>query len=117
MIEAIVTKLPIGLWVGQSEACPTAGKVIEAIMTKLSISGVDETVVSRLRAQAKSQGISLNAFLVELIQTSAGVRSKPGRHSEYRDLDHLAGTWTAEDAYDFEESQLSFEGVDKELWR
>ena len=86
-------------------------------MTNLSVRGVDDTAVSRLKDQAKSRGISLNAYLVELIQRSAGVRTKAGRHPEYRDLDDLAGTWTPEDVDDFTESQRAFERIDEELWR
>ena len=47
-------------------------------MTNLSVRGVDETAVSRLKDRARSRGISLNAYLVELIQKSAGVRAEPG---------------------------------------
>ena len=56
-------------------------------MTNLSVRGVDDTAVSRLKDQAKSQPISLNAYLVDLIQRTAGVRTKAGRHPEDRDLD------------------------------
>ena len=86
-------------------------------MTNLSVRGVDETAVSRLKDRARSRGISLNAYLVELIQKSAGVRAEPGRHPEYRDLDDLAGTWTDEDVEEFKETQRPFERVDEELWR
>lgn len=86
-------------------------------MTNLSVRGVDDTAVSRLKDQAKSRGMSLNAYLVEIIQRSAGVRTKVGRHPEYRDLGDLAGTWTAEDVDEFKETQRAFERVDEELWR
>ena len=72
--------------------------------------------MSRLKDQAKSRGISLNAYLVELIQRGAGVRTKAGRHPEYQDLDDLAGTWTPEDVDEFKDSQRAFERVDEELW-
>ena len=86
-------------------------------MANLSVRGVNETAVSRLKDQAKSRGMSLNAYLVELIQRSAGIRTVAGRHPEYRDLDDLAGTWTNEDAAEFQKSQRAFERVDEELWR
>lgn len=86
-------------------------------MTNLSVRGVDATAVARLKTEAKSRGISLNAYLVELIQRSAGVRTKTGRHPQYRDLDDLAGTWTPEDVHDFNENQDAFERIDEGLWR
>ena len=77
-------------------------------MSNLSVRGVDDTAVSKLKDEAKSRGMSLNAYLVELIQRNAGVTAKGGRHCLYRDLDDLAGTWTREDAQDFAESQRAF---------
>ena len=86
-------------------------------MSNLSVRGVDDTAVSKLKDEAKSRGMSLNAYLVELIQRNAGVTAKGGRHRLNRDLDDLAGTWTREDAQDFDESQRAFETVDEDLWR
>ena len=86
-------------------------------MSNLSVRGVDDTAVSKLKDEAKSRGVSLNAYLVELIQRYAGVTARGGRHPLHRDLDDLAGTWTPEDAQDFDESQRAFETVDKDLWR
>ncbi len=86
-------------------------------MTNLSVRGVDDAAVTRLKTEAKSRGVSLNAYLVELIQRNAGIRAKAGRHPQYRDLDDLAGTWTPEDVHDFDESQGAFERIDEELWR
>ena len=86
-------------------------------MANLSVRGVDDTAVCRLKDEAKARGVSLNAYLVELIQRSAGVRAKTGRRPQYRDLDDLAGTWTPEDVDEFDDSQGVFERVDEELWR
>ena len=86
-------------------------------MSNFSVRGVDDTAVSKLKDEAKSRGMSLNAYLVELIQRNAGITAKGGRHSLYRDLDDLAGTWTREDAQDFDESQRAFATVDEDLWR
>jgi hypothetical protein len=88
-------------------------------MSNLSVRGVDDDAVSKLKdeAKAKARGLSLNAYLVELIQRNAGVTAKGGRHPLYRYLDDLAGTWTREDAQDFDESQRAFATVDEDLWR
>jgi hypothetical protein len=86
-------------------------------MTNLSVRGVDDRAVSRLKEQAKAQGISLNAYLVEVIQRSAGIRTTAGRHPEYQDLEDLAGTWTPDDLHEFKDSQTAFEQIDEELWK
>ena len=35
---------------------------------------------------------------------------------QYHDLDHLAGTWTVQDAKEFEENIESLQSVDDDLW-
>jgi hypothetical protein len=35
----------------------------------------------------------------------------------YDDIDKLAGTWTKQDAREFERAVASFEQIDEELWR
>jgi hypothetical protein len=86
-------------------------------MSNLYVRGVDDTAVLRLKDEAKSRGMSLNAYLVELIQRSASVTAGGGRHPLYHDLDDVAGTWTPEDAQDVNESQRALETVDEDLWR
>ena len=35
----------------------------------------------------------------------------------YADLDHLAGTWSAQDAAEFESATAVFEKVDEDMWK
>jgi hypothetical protein len=37
--------------------------------------------------------------------------------SQYHDLDALAGTWSEEDAAEFDQATVSFRQIDEELWR
>ncbi len=43
--------------------------------------------------------------------------SRMQRWRVYRDLDSLAGTWTAKEASEFQKAVTDFEQVDPELWR
>jgi len=42
---------------------------------------------------------------------------KKKRRAVYTDLDHLAGTWSAEDAAEFERNTAAFETVDEAMWK
>ena len=35
----------------------------------------------------------------------------------YNDLDHLAGTWSAQGAAEFESATAAFEKVDEDMWK
>ena len=44
-------------------------------MTVISIRGIDEKAIFRLKKQAQQEGSSLNSLVVRLLETAAGVRS------------------------------------------
>lgn len=85
-------------------------------MANISLRGLDEETAVRLKEEAKRRRISVNALLLDLVKhgVEAGAR---GRRRVYRDLDALAGTWTAREAAQFLEAVSDFEQVDQELWR
>lgn len=82
-------------------------------MPNLSIRGVEEDALQRIRAAAKQRRVSVNAYLVELIRRDAGLAPASSRH---HDLDALAGTWSDADASEFGVSQRDFGLVDPALW-
>ncbi len=42
---------------------------------------------------------------------------KRAENAVYDDLDHLAGTWSARDAAEFEAATAVFEKVDENMWK
>jgi hypothetical protein len=84
-------------------------------MANVSIRGVDEQALERIRAMASRDGLSLNAYLVGLISRDAGLAGGRAR-PRYDDLDALAGTWSAEDFDAFAAVQADFERIDTRLW-
>lgn len=71
-------------------------------MTVISIRGIDKKAIFRLKKQAQQEGCSLNSLVVRLLETVAGVRSTDKGPQRFDDLDALQGTWSAQDARDFE---------------
>jgi hypothetical protein len=72
-------------------------------MANLSIRGVEDRALERIKEAAQRQGQSVNAYVVGLIQRDVGLAGGNARR-RYDDLDHLAGTWSAEDHAEFSAS-------------
>lgn len=85
-------------------------------MTTMSIRGVDEQVLTRLKDEAAKQGSSLNSLVLRLLQ---GADQAPANRTlqKFDDLDALAGTWSADDAASFTRHTAAFAEVDAALWR
>jgi hypothetical protein len=86
-------------------------------MANISIRGVEESTIQHLKETARQKGVSVNKLVADLLNAEAGVSRGMGRPVVYRDLDSLAGTWSAEEAKAFEETIFAFEGIDEDLWR
>ena len=74
---------------------------------------LDANLLDRLRRQAEKHGLSLNAFVRQLLARSVGLQ--PGVET-YDDLDDLAGTWSPRQVHAFEQHTQPFREVDPELW-
>ncbi len=86
-------------------------------MTVISIRGIDEKAVLHLKRQAQQEGSSLNSLVVRVLETVAGVRSSGKDAENFNDLDALQGTWSAQEAQDFESATAEFGQVDAALWK
>lgn len=84
-------------------------------MATMSIRGLDDQALSRLKSQAEHEGSSLNSLVLRLLQ-GAGTPIEPGILKKYDDLDALAGTWSDEEALAFERNTAAFAEVDAALW-
>ena len=84
-------------------------------MTTMTLRGIDETLSQHLKELARQEGISLNALVLRLVRSAAGVDKKT-RTALHHDLDGLAGTWSAEDEEAFRSAVKPLESIDKELW-
>lgn len=85
-------------------------------MTTMTLRGIDETVAGALKEKARREDTSVNAVMLRILKESLGIEKKK-RGATYDDLDHLAGTWSAEDAAEFENATAVFEKVDEDLWK
>ena len=86
-------------------------------MTNLSVRGVDERSLRRLKRDAKRRGISVNRLIADMLNAESGVVAGPAKLIVHDDLDQLAGTWGKPEAREFERVTASFAQIDEGLWR
>lgn len=83
-------------------------------MATLTIRGCDDELTRALKKASKHNGQSVNKLVIETLKAALlGGERKSRRHN---DLDHLAGTWSEEEAVAFEKATSGFESIDPELW-
>lgn len=77
-----------------------------------TIRQVPKAVDDALRKLAVREGASLNTVALGALRTGSGTDVDDLRH---HDLDHLAGTWVADPAFD--KALKAFEAIDGALWK
>ena len=86
-------------------------------MGNMSIRGIDDRTLARLKKQAKREGSSLNTLVLRLLADDSGSAVAPRALQQFDDLDALAGTWSTRDANAFERNTAAFSEVDPALWK
>ena len=85
-------------------------------MKALTVRGIDEPLSNALRHESERRGISMNALALDLLRRGLGI----GRQTQpvHHDLDFLFGTWTKEEAEEFDKVvEEEFEQIDWDDWK
>jgi phosphopantetheinyl transferase (holo-ACP synthase) len=85
-------------------------------MATMSIRGLDDQSLARLKSLAEQEGSSLNSFVLRLLQNT-GTPVQLNTLKKFDDLNALAGTWSAQEAQAFERNTAAFAEVDAALWK
>lgn len=86
-------------------------------MSSMSIRGLDDKALARLKRQAERDGMSLNSLALRLLAGGAQGRARTRGLEQFDDLDALAGTWNAQQSSAFERHVAPFAEVDRALWK
>ena len=84
-------------------------------MTQLTVRDVDRHLSEALKHEAETRGLSVNRLVLLLLRESVGLSPRQ-RPPMFDDLDHLAGTWSSEEAAEFERHLVVQRRIDGELW-
>ena len=72
---------------------------MEDDLQQLTVRGLDQALIERIRRLANQDGISLNQAVLKLLRRGAGIGAPQGGRSVVgASLDHLIGTWTRDEA-------------------
>jgi hypothetical protein len=85
-------------------------------MTTMTLRGIDDTTAGALKERARREDTSVNSVMLRILKEGLGIEKKK-RNVVYDDLDHLAGTWSAQDAAEFASATAVFEQVDDDMWK
>ncbi len=85
--------------------------------TTITIQNLDEATEKKLAQEAKRKGLTVEAFILELIQKGINFESENTESNLHTDLDSLAGTWNEAQAIEFLNAINDFEQVDEKLWQ
>jgi hypothetical protein len=83
----------------------------------ITIHHLDDASADWIEEQASRHGLDKEAVVLQLIHRGIDLEQKRTQLPRYHDLDTLAGTWSKEDAAEFDRATERFRQVDEELWR
>lgn len=86
-------------------------------MVAISIRGIDDKAVARLKHKAQQQGVSFNVLAARVLEAESGMHAPERKRRVFDDLDELAGTWKPADAKAFDAATAPFSEVDEALWK
>ena len=78
----------------------------------------DEILARKIDDLARREGVSRNQAVLRLLRRGAGIERGGGQQEMIGDsLDWFVGSWTEEEAREFDEAVADFGKVDEALWR
>lgn len=83
-------------------------------MSQITLRDVPQELDHRLRELARARNRSLNRTIIQVLMESLHLGDGKDRK---RDVSDLAGTWSDEDAQEFEANMRVLEQVDDEIWK
>lgn len=87
-------------------------------MKQLTVRGVKNDLHNALKSEATRRGISVNRVVLALLREAVGLANgNQQKRVIFNDLDSLAGTWTKEEATNFEGELASQRVIDEALWQ
>jgi hypothetical protein len=86
-------------------------------MKAITVRNLPPAVAKAVREKAKKERMSLNRAVVSLLEQATGQTSKPTRRVLHHDLDRFAGSWTREEAAEFDAYLKEQRPIDDEVWK
>jgi len=82
-------------------------------MSSITVHNLDPELDKKLRELSEKRHSSLNQTIQWLLKESLGIG---GLKRKKNDFSEFIGTWTKDDAKEFEEATREFSEIDEEMW-
>ena len=86
------------------------------IMKVVTLRNLSPELAAKLRHESQQHGASLAKTVVRLLEERLGIGQALARRSDADELDRLAGSWTANQAEEFDDTLSKQRTIDRELW-
>jgi hypothetical protein len=86
-------------------------------MGAITVRNLPPELARLIRQKAKQEGISLNRAVIRLLEEATGLGRQGRKEVFHDDLDALAGSWTKEDADEFDAFLREHRTIDSEMWK
>jgi hypothetical protein len=83
-------------------------------MKAITLRKIPEDVARLIQREASESGLSLNKTVIRLLRER--IETENGGPLVHHDLDHLAGSWSPQEAAEFERALTEMRSIDAELW-
>jgi len=85
-------------------------------MKAITLRNIPPSLGRAIEKRAADERISLNRAVLQMLSEGLGIDMRERREVVHRDLDHLAGAWSAAEAAEFEATLSDQRRIDPELW-
>ncbi len=89
---------------------------IVTLIMRIDIPEIDPTLWLRLHIEARHRGTNVSTLLTEAIHFYLGIKQPSTIPPDPSSLHRLAGTWTQEDAEEFEQNTDWTRQIDPDIW-
>ncbi|MEM6767859.1 MAG: hypothetical protein AAF655_23185 [Bacteroidota bacterium] len=84
---------------------------------KIELPHIDKSLWNRLKLEAKHRGMDVSDLFHKALLDFFNDSEDIGKESQKSNFNSLAGTWSEEDAKEFENNTTSFREIDPEMWK
>ncbi len=85
-------------------------------MRQLTVRGVDDELHTVIKREAQNKGISINRYVLEVLQETLHLKYRKSTMQRFHDLDNLAGTWDDDQAVEFDQFLAKQRQIDENIW-
>ena len=83
----------------------------------LTITELDTATTAWIDQEVQRSGTTVEVVVRRLIYRGLEIEKKAADQQLWHDLDNLAGTWSAEEAAEFQQATAQFDEIDPALWQ